>query len=119
MKTENSASAREVNKFRKLAKEVIKHHFGTTAKRIEHKSAGLTNFVFAFKHSEGDFIIRISPDPTRINSFIERAMGGNCCPKSRCARSGNSGGRLRSNPVSLYDLKNRHGRRRDESPETV
>lgn len=71
MKTENSAPTREVNKFEKLAKVVIKHHFGTTAKRIEHKSAGLTNFVFAFKHSEGDFIIRISPDPSKINLFIK------------------------------------------------
>ena len=71
MKTENSASTREVNKFEKLAKVVIKHHFGTTTRRIEHKSAGLTNFVFAFKNSEGDFIIRISPDPSRINFFIK------------------------------------------------
>lgn len=71
MKTENSASAREVNKFKKLVKEVIKHHFGTTAKRIEHKSAGLTNFVFAFTYGGEDFIIRISPDPSRINLFIK------------------------------------------------
>ncbi|MEJ7847177.1 MAG: aminoglycoside phosphotransferase family protein [Pyrinomonadaceae bacterium] len=71
MKSENSASTREVNKFTNLAKDVIKHHFGTTAKRIEHKSAGLTNFVFAFTHSEGEFIIRISPDPSRINLFIK------------------------------------------------
>lgn len=71
MKTENSASARVVNKFKKLAQVVIKHHFGTSAPRITFKASGLTNFVFAVKHTEGSFIVRISPDAGRINSFIK------------------------------------------------
>ncbi|MBA2335901.1 MAG: phosphotransferase family protein [Pyrinomonadaceae bacterium] len=71
MKTENSASARVVNKFKKLAQVVIRHHFGTSAPRIAFKASGLTNFVFAVKHAEGDFIVRISPDAGRINSFIK------------------------------------------------
>ena len=59
---------REVDKFRDLARTVIKHHFGG-AKQIKYLSGGLTNFVFSFSAKEGDFIIRISPDPHRINSF--------------------------------------------------
>ncbi len=71
MKTENSASARVVNKFKKLAQVVIRHHFGTSAPRVTFKASGLTNFVFAVKHAEGDFIVRINPDAGSINSFIK------------------------------------------------
>lgn len=71
MITKNQSPAREVNKFKKLARHLIKHHLGTAARRIEHKSSGLTNFVFVVKHSAGDFVVRISPDAARINSFIK------------------------------------------------
>ena len=55
-----------------MAREVIAHHFGNRKpRRIEHKAAGLSNFVFAVAHAEGDFIVRISPDSARINSFIK------------------------------------------------
>src|SRR5687767_9334838 len=59
---------REVDKFRGLARTVIKHHFGG-ARQVKYLSGGLTNFVFSFNAKEGDFIIRISPDPQRINLF--------------------------------------------------
>ena len=71
MKTENSATKRVVNKFNQLAKDVIKHHFGKAARRIVHRSSGLTNFVFSVKHSEGDFVIRIAPEANSINSFTK------------------------------------------------
>ena len=55
-----------------MARAVIAHHFGNKRpRRIEHKTAGLSNFVFEVLHAEGDFIVRISPEPTRINSFIK------------------------------------------------
>src|SRR5688500_14812193 len=71
MSSKNPSPARAVNKFRKLAREVIKHHFGTAATRIVHRSAGLSNFVFSVKHNEGDFIVRISPDPSSANAFLK------------------------------------------------
>lgn len=71
MITKNQSPAREVNKFRKHARTLIKHHFGSAARRIEYKSSGLTNFVFDIKHSEGNFVLRISPDATRLNLFIK------------------------------------------------
>lgn len=67
MKQGNRAS-REVNKFRDLARVVIKHHFGG-AKRITYLSSGLTNFVFSFADGDGDYIIRISPDAAKVNFF--------------------------------------------------
>lgn len=71
METENKATDQEVGKFRDLAREAVKHHFGAFPKRIVHRSSGLTNFVFTFTSSEGEFVIRISPDPARINLFIK------------------------------------------------
>ena len=69
--SEKNASARQVDKFRQLARFVIQHHFGTKPARIKYKSAGLSNFVFEANHAEGDFIVRISPDKGRLNAFIK------------------------------------------------
>jgi hygromycin-B 4-O-kinase len=66
-----NATSREVSKFRDRARIVVNHYFGTGARRLVHQSGGLTNFVFSFSNPDGDFIIRISPDPARISSFIK------------------------------------------------
>ena len=71
MEEKNSAPAREVNKYKEFARRVIEHHFGTRPKRVEHKAAGLSNFVFRIQHGEGEFIVRISPLQEAINSFIK------------------------------------------------
>jgi len=71
MITKNPSPARLVNKFKEHARFVVEHHFGSAPGRIVHKSAGLTNFVFAAKHKAGEFIIRISPEAAAINSFIK------------------------------------------------
>lgn len=68
---ENNAPKQEINRFREMARKLCKHHFGSKPARIVYKSSGLTNFVFAAKHSEGDFIIRLSPDATKLNAFIK------------------------------------------------
>jgi aminoglycoside phosphotransferase (APT) family kinase protein len=62
---------KEVNRWREKARQLIVHHFGSKPKRIIYKASGLTNFVFAAKHSEGDFIVRLSPDATRLNDFFK------------------------------------------------
>lgn len=72
---------REVDKFRDLARTVIKHHFGG-ARQIKYLSGGLSNFVFSFKATEGDFVIRISPDPQRINSFIKEQWASTAAKKA-------------------------------------
>ncbi|HKP70865.1 MAG TPA: aminoglycoside phosphotransferase family protein [Pyrinomonadaceae bacterium] len=38
---------------------------------MTYKSGGLSNYVFGVKHAEGDFIVRISPDQSRLNAFIK------------------------------------------------
>jgi aminoglycoside phosphotransferase (APT) family kinase protein len=72
-----NATAREIDKFRRLARDAAKHHFGGYPKRIVHRSEGLSNFVFTFSNSDGEFVIRISPDPSRINSFIKEQWAEN------------------------------------------
>lgn len=71
MITKNPSPAKRVDKFKDLARLVIEHHFGTRPRRIAFKSSGLTNFVFGVKHTEGNFVVRISPDAAAINSFIK------------------------------------------------
>jgi len=61
-----------------MARQVIAHHFGNKKpRRVVHKTSGLSNFVFEVSHAEGDFIVRISPDPVRINSFIKEQWAQN------------------------------------------
>ncbi len=68
--TDNS-TAKEIAAAKEMARLVIGHHFGGNPRRIAHKAGGLSNFVFEVKHAEGEFIVRISFDPGRINSFIK------------------------------------------------
>ncbi len=56
---------------RRMVRGIIEHHFKKPARRISVKSGGLTNHVFEVKHDEGDFIVRISEDRAKINSFIK------------------------------------------------
>ena len=71
MITKNPSPVREVNKFKSYARLLVRHHFGTAARRIEYNPSGLTNFVFTVKHAEGNFVLRISPDSGRLNTFIK------------------------------------------------
>lgn len=58
-----------IRHYRHLAKGIIERHFGKPASRIVYKSSGRTNYVFAVNHVEGQFVVRISPDPERLNQF--------------------------------------------------
>lgn len=77
MKTENDAPKAEVNRYKKMARDVIVHHFGSKPHRLVHKTSGLSNFVFAVDHTEGDFVVRISPDLARLNTFIKEQWAQN------------------------------------------
>jgi hygromycin-B 4-O-kinase len=55
--------------YRGLARKIVQHYFGSPAARLVYRPSGLTNYVFAINHTEGQFVIRISPDPERIAAF--------------------------------------------------
>src|SRR5688572_7605574 len=58
-----------IRHYRQLANEIIEKHFGKPPQRIVYRRSGRTNFVFAVNHVEGQFIVRISPDSSRIEAF--------------------------------------------------
>ncbi len=69
--SKKNSSAKQVDKFRRLARTVVEHHFGSRAALIKYKSGGLSNYVFEAKHADGTFIVRISPDKGRLNAFVK------------------------------------------------
>jgi aminoglycoside phosphotransferase (APT) family kinase protein len=64
-----STSPSKIRDYRKLARAIVMRHFGRPANRIIYKASGLTNHVFAINHVEGQFVIRISPNREKIDSF--------------------------------------------------
>jgi hygromycin-B 4-O-kinase len=66
---EKSGQAGTIRHYRQLARKIVRRYFGTPATRIVYRASGLTNYVFAINHVDGQFVIRISPDPEGFNSF--------------------------------------------------
>jgi hygromycin-B 4-O-kinase len=77
VKAETDTGSGDVDKFRTLAREAVRYHFGAFPKRTVYRSSGLSNFVFTVTNSDGEFVIRISPDAARINSFIKEQWAEN------------------------------------------
>jgi aminoglycoside phosphotransferase (APT) family kinase protein len=67
MDEKNQPSA--IRHYRNLTKTIVQQYFGKPASRIVYKSSGLTNYVYAVNHVEGQFVVRISPDAERISAF--------------------------------------------------
>ena len=59
----------EIRHYRRLAKKIVEHHFGQPPTRIVYKRSGLSNNVFVVNHVEGQFVVRISPEPGKIEAF--------------------------------------------------
>lgn len=66
-----NGSAKQIDKFRRHARFVIEHHFGSRPSRTRYKAGGLSNFVFEVTHGKQDLIVRISPDKSRLNVFVK------------------------------------------------
>lgn len=56
---------------RRMARLVITHHLGSKPKRISTQGGGMTNFVFLVNHPNGDLVVRLSPDPAKLNAYIK------------------------------------------------
>ena len=66
---ENQEQPGEIRHYRRLAKKIVEHHFGQPPTRIVYKRSGLSNNVFVVNHVEGQFVVRISPDPAKTETF--------------------------------------------------
>jgi aminoglycoside phosphotransferase (APT) family kinase protein len=59
----------QIRHYRRLVRRIVDRHFGKEPNKIVYKRTGLTNYVFAVNHVEGQFVIRISPDEQKLASF--------------------------------------------------
>ena len=60
-----------IRHYRRLAKKIVEHHFKQPPTRIVYKRSGLSNYVYAVNHVEGQFVVRISPEPGKIEAFTK------------------------------------------------
>ena len=60
-----------IRHYRGLARKIVRKHFVTPASRLVYRSSGRTNYVFAINHVDGQFVVRISPDPERLQTFLK------------------------------------------------
>jgi hygromycin-B 4-O-kinase len=67
--TQAKISNSDLRRYRGIARKIVQDHFRKDAGRIAHKPTGLTNFVFAINHAEGQFVIRISPEPDGLKAY--------------------------------------------------
>ncbi|WP_201836268.1 phosphotransferase family protein [Microvirga zambiensis] len=56
---------------RAMVRAIIDHHFGSKPKRINRKGGGISNFVFEANHTDGDFIVRMNPQPGKIKEYLK------------------------------------------------
>ncbi len=76
--TKRTITPQQLAKARRLVRLILDHHFGSRPSRkgegrsrIEHMSSGLTNLVFSVHDANGDFIVRLGSDATKIGSFMK------------------------------------------------
>ncbi len=54
-----------------MVKKIVKHFFGVTPKKIEYKTAGMTNSVFEIMLAEGEYIVRIGEEQSKLQDYIK------------------------------------------------
>jgi aminoglycoside phosphotransferase (APT) family kinase protein len=67
--TQAKTPTSDVRRYRGIARDIVRDFFRKDASRIAYKRTGLTNFVFAINHAEGQFVIRISPDSNKLKAY--------------------------------------------------
>lgn len=91
-----AADRRAAARARKHVLEIARRHFGEPARSVRECSGGLTNAVYQFKVSQGEFVVRTQEDPTKVHDYLKeqwamdaaRAAG---VPTPRVLEVGNSG----------------------------
>ena len=66
---ETTEAPSQIRHYRRLTQDIVRRHFRQDASRIVYKSTGLTNYVFAINHVEGQFVVRISPQEEKLKTF--------------------------------------------------
>jgi aminoglycoside phosphotransferase (APT) family kinase protein len=66
-----AAGKREERRAREMARAVVELHLGGPPKRVRRAAGGITNFVYLATHADGEFVVRLSSDPVKINVFLK------------------------------------------------
>lgn len=61
----------KINERKKWLRQIVRHHFGTKAMKVEFKPTGLTNSVFQVTASGEKYIIRIGESPDKLQDFYK------------------------------------------------
>src|SRR5829696_1825040 len=64
-------TAIQVRQKKEMVKKIIRHHLGSSPKRVEFKPAGKTNFVFEAECKQEKFIIRIGSEANKFNDYLK------------------------------------------------
>ena len=68
---EGASARRAAARARKHVLELARRHFGESARQLRECGGGLTNAVYQFKVSQGEFIVRTHEDPTKIQAYLK------------------------------------------------
>lgn len=61
----------DVDRARRMVRLLIEHYFGSKPHRLVHKGTGMSNTVFEVHHAEGEFIVRVAPGTSGLDSFLK------------------------------------------------
>ena len=70
------ASDKDVRLAGQKARAIVKHHLGSPPRRVQELGGGRTNFVYAVVHRDGDFVVRLSFEPSKIKDYFKELEGG-------------------------------------------
>jgi hygromycin-B 4-O-kinase len=52
-------------------RQIVERHFGSKPARLARQRGGWTNLVFSLEHDGVDLIVRLNPDPEKLNPFLK------------------------------------------------
>lgn len=68
------ASTADILRGLDMARTIIETHIGGAPQRLAQQRGGIRNLVYAAKHREGDFIVRISFEPAQIAAYQKELL---------------------------------------------
>jgi hygromycin-B 4-O-kinase len=71
-KRDRRSVGREAARARARTREIIRSHFGSVPARLVSRAGGLSNFVFEFRVGAEEYVIRLNPDPTKLQTLLKQ-----------------------------------------------
>lgn len=71
MTTTPAYTRSDVDRGRRMVRQLVEHYFDSKPTRLKHRGAGKSNTVFEVHHPKGDLIVRVAPGTTGLDSFLK------------------------------------------------